>query len=324
MAENRRTDPIGDKIDTQTGNNSSNDKDNEAESGMDRAKTNVESVYPPRTNDKPDEKTKSSHEWIRTTLAFSAFCVSIGALFVSSDSRDAAKRSAAAAERSVAVARENVATAKAALEANQRAYVSLGKADGTVAKYIPPSKGKNKGTISLYFQNTGPGPAVNFMVNAVRRLPKGHPLLTEQSKKERHIVRWQYWFKGKPFGKGFTPGFTMAASSTQEIPLDAMWTPTVKEWELINTGKVQDSLSISGNLEYCDRWGKYHCELFDINYKPSPVGFFTATSMQCPEGFPFLPDPKDLTRGDDYSATPLPPCEQPEERKADDQQKNEQ
>lgn len=212
----------------------------------------------------------------------------------------------------------NAATdqAKAALSAlySQRPYMRLGKADGTIAKYTAPTGNTKKGTIVLYFRNTGPVAAINFLTNVVRVVPSDKALFSQQDRGERHIERWQVW-EGSVFpGQVSTGGDMVEANSIEEVVLDEKWTPTIEEWKLIDGGKSENSFSITGNLEYCDSWGKYHCEMFYLYYRPAPLSRFTAQMSRCLRGFPPLSDPSEIARADDTSATPLARCEQPEER----------
>ena len=115
-------------------------------------------------------------------------------------------------------------------------------------------------------------------------------------------------------------GATVGANSIYRQVLGPEWTPTAEEWKLITLDKSPEgSFSIAGNLEYCDWWGKYHCEWFDIDYRPAPVGSFTARMRECSGGFP--PRRPNAIPGDpEFTVTPLPRCEQPQERAAREEQ----
>jgi hypothetical protein len=191
---------------------------------------------------------------------------------------------------------------------SQRPYVSLGRADGIIAEYAPPAKGDKKGTVLLYFQNTGTSAATNFLTNAYSLLPPA------EKGEQRHIYRARMFFKGKPAGVSFFMGDTVGAGSLRIETLDAKWVPTVDQWKQIAAGQWKAGFYISGNFEYCDAWGEYRCEMFTLKYAPAPVSKFIAnTSRECPNSFVPLPDPTELAKGEDYNAQLLPRCKQPEE-----------
>lgn len=190
---------------------------------------------------------------------------------------------------------------------SQRPYMSLGKADGTIAEYIPPDEGKSKGTILLYFQNTGPVAATSFLVNVFNNLP------LKNVQKDRHIERWRLLYKGWPSGKMMGSGATVGANSVYSEALNPNHVPPWEEWKLIEADQLENGFHIMGNLEYCDWWGDYHCEMFTVEYTPSPVNKFIATwNIECP----FWPptDPNKGVSDPMFETKLLPRCKQPEER----------
>jgi hypothetical protein len=196
---------------------------------------------------------------------------------------------------------------------SERPYISLGKADGTVAEYIPPSEGQEKGTILFYLQNSGPVAAPSFLVNVARRLSDS-PFLPGQERDARHIQRVQLLREGTPVGGIFTVGSAIGANSVHVEMVDREWIPTVGEWQLIASGQPKNLFSLVGNFEYCDRWGEYYCEIFTVQYQPPPVSRFTATTLPCPSDFPPVYDPKERFQFPGYTVELLPRCRQPEER----------
>lgn len=81
--------------------------------------TSVKVPDSPATNGEADKKTKDFHERLRTLLTALALTVAIWAAFVSSDSRNAAKRSAGAAEDSARATQRSAAAAEKSAEAAQ-------------------------------------------------------------------------------------------------------------------------------------------------------------------------------------------------------------
>lgn len=83
----------------------------------------------PNCNDGTTKKTKDSYKWLKAIWAVVPILVSLCAVIVSSDSRDAAQRSANAAEKSAAATQQNATTAGVALlaatERDRRVLLNL-------------------------------------------------------------------------------------------------------------------------------------------------------------------------------------------------------
>jgi hypothetical protein len=196
---------------------------------------------------------------------------------------------------------------QAAIDAlhSQRPYMSLGKADGVIAKYQPPVGEREKGTIELYFLNTGTAPATRFLVNAFSSLP------TAEKIQERHLYRAKRFRDGKFIGWALMGGNTVGRDATRIEVLDAKSVPSPDEWRQVEDRKLD--FSIRGNFEYCDLWGKYTCEVFMLTYRPSDGGSFTIdASLPCPPSMIAKPD----LQGKDPSVyvEMLSECQQPQER----------
>jgi hypothetical protein len=203
--------------------------------------------------------------------------------------------------------------AEQTLRATQRPYVSLGKADGIIVEYAPPPEGERKGALLVFFQNNGVTPALSFLANVYSWWP-----LAQSEIPDRHIMRWRGVDKqGRGAGRPIYPNVTIGANSIQAVVIDQKWIPSHEEWELMKAGKLEHALTLGGNLEYCDQWGKLHCEMFNIRYEPPPVDRFVASTHECPPGFPPPVDKAKLGVGDDIEIIVSPPCEQPGEREAE-------
>lgn len=207
--------------------------------------------------------------------------------------------------------------ADAAIQAlhSQRPFVSFGKPDGRLLDYIKPRKSDKKGSIILYFRNTGPAPAQNLLINAYSSLP---PI---EKGGNRHLYRFRIYFKGQPAGISFMGGTSLGASSVHSQPLEEKWVPNPEQWSLIRSGQWNGTFRIEGTFEYCDSWGQYRCETFAARYQPPPIDNFIATQA-LPQCFVHTPDPSEMAKGEDYRAEPLPTCEQPEERSLQMQKQN--
>lgn len=186
----------------------------------------------------------------------------------------------------------------------QRPHISLGRADGEIAEYLPPGEGEEKGSIVLYFQNTGPVAATRFLTNISSSVS---PDPTQ--KKPQQIYRYNLLREGKRI-YGETIGPTIGANSTHPVALDAQAVPTADQWALIQSGQRPEGFSVSGTFEYCDLWGEHHCEAFTAYYLLPPGNRFVRSyGMPCPT-FP-LPDLREAP-GDEIEF--LPRCKQPREQ----------
>jgi hypothetical protein len=204
--------------------------------------------------------------------------------------------------------------AERSLQVTQSPYISLGKADGIIAEYVLPPEGATKGAMYLFIQNTGNAPALSFLANVHSDLTPG-PVFFE------HIQRWRNLDKkGRIVAWPISERPTVGANSVYVIVVDPQWIPRIDEWEVIKADKWDGGFSLSGNFEYCDQWGKLHCEMFHVHYKPLPIGRFIANTYQCFIGFPFLLKQSDLGATEEYPVKILPPCEQPGERQREQEE----
>jgi hypothetical protein len=111
---------------------------------------------------------------------------------------------------------------------------------------------------------------------------------------------------------GATPALSFLANVYSYWPLGPI------EWELMKANKLEGSFTLGGNFEYCDQWGRLHCEMFSIHYERPPVGRFLAYTYECFIGFPPPLKRDDLGVSADIKVIILPPCEQPEEHNQND------
>jgi hypothetical protein len=190
---------------------------------------------------------------------------------------------------------------------SQRPYVSLGNKENVVAQYYESHMDGKDGTLLLYFHNTGSMPALNFLVNVGKGVPSSPVWCLGGG---HHIARIDRLYK--PRGERLFPGNTIGAESVYEIPILEVCVPKLDEWKKIQAG-ASDYI-MKGNLEYCDWWGQYQCEMFTIKYDV-PAGRFFGETKSCPDDYPSssVENERELARDDGPRS--FPRCEQPEERK---------
>lgn len=203
----------------------------------------------------------------------------------------------------------NWTTAIDQLQTSERPYVSIGQADGTLAKFSPSSDGK--AAIALFFTNAGHSPALNFLVNAgLAGLP---PRFGKGSIEERHLERFQsLGSPTMPFHGilSSASGTDIPGQSTHREYLVSKWTLTSEEVKGIKTGKYP-FFEVFGDFEFCDQFGEYRCREFSLRYVPSPVDAFVSGPLPVRDCFlmPSVPPPEPVPM------KVLHRCEQPGERK---------
>jgi hypothetical protein len=233
----------------------------------------------------------------------------IGLLFTLCETIKATKAATNAALSTKLAADAAVAQSQAAVDAlySQRPVVSLGNRENIVAQYFAPRMGGENGALILYFQNTGPMSALDFLVNAKVGLFSN--MVWCLGIAGRHIERIDKTYK--PRGEKRFPGNTIGAESVYETPVAKVCVPTPDEWQKIQAG-ISD-YKMGGDLEYCDWWGQYQCENFTIQYN-APAGRFFGEMQPCRFGYPPPPLEGRKRERDDGPRT-LERCEQPEEHK---------
>jgi hypothetical protein len=187
---------------------------------------------------------------------------------------------------------------KAALDASivasrsdQRAYVTIGKPDGTVADIVWPKDDKGNAGVLVYFQNNGRLPA-KFNWGADSPSIALTPL-------DPTIVAYDKWKDGSsadlPTDHMFQPmyraknlkGQNVQWSGTIDIAGGSayqglLWeTPKERMLQLIN---FENSLMLHprGIFEYCDGFGKRVCRRFNLRYAKEPYNrFFLVMEDEC-------------------------------------------
>ena len=205
-----------------------------------------------------------------------------------------------------------------AFQASQRPIVSLGRADGVIAEFAAPTKDDPPDTavgIKLYLHNGGQSPALTPTVAIELQalfLAEGAAPSTKpfQSRNDtlQHLVR----SRGINKNAGQLQGFTSDSIPPQSTYVH-MTGDQLSEEQYEATIKGQRLLILAGRYEYCDVLGNYACRDFELYYQGPPLSAFAKLNeIDCTFMYIYPPHQPDW----EY----LPPCEQPAEREAREQQ----
>jgi hypothetical protein len=187
--------------------------------------------------------------------------------------------------------------AKAALDASiaasrsdQRAYVTIGRPDGTVADIIWPKDEKGNAGLMVYFQNNGRLPAKfnwGSQPGIIEMVP-ADPTVTA-------FNGWNgQWTELDPT-RPFQPMYRARDKKTKSIYLSGaidiaggssyqgilLELPKDRMLQLLNN--TDRMISERGDFEYCDGFGKRVCKQFDIQWAKEPYSrFFLIFEDECP------------------------------------------
>jgi hypothetical protein len=177
----------------------------------------------------------------------------------------------------------------AASRSDQRAYVTIGKPDGTIADIIwPKEPGANAG-IMVYFQNNGRIPAkFNWGSQwGIMEMVPADPTVTEFNKwngawTELDATRpFQPMYRArdkKSKGVNWSGTIDIAGGSSYQ---GVLW-ELPKERMLQVTNNTDRMILPSGIFEYCDGFGKRVCKTFRLSYAREPYNrFFLAMEDEC-------------------------------------------
>lgn len=179
-----------------------------------------------------------------------------------------------------------LAQSKKALEASinaaqseQRAYVTIGKPDGTVADIIWPKEETGNAGLMVYFQNNGRLPAKfnwgsdSSYVAIVPYDPK---------------AKWEGWTGGTYDIQAFRPFQPMTRMKSKDRK-NIQWSGTVDIagggsyqgvlWEMPKERMTQllnldRMVMANGKFEYCDGFGNRVCKKFFLSYAKEPYNKF--------------------------------------------------
>lgn len=175
------------------------------------------------------------------------------------------------------------------LNVSQQAYVTVGRADGTVAEILMPPDSETKAAILVYFQNTGHMPAkFNWGNNSpiIAVLPSDPKAVKEpyggQGFSEfdtENIFRPMYRARRRDQVNGFTWSgtTTIAGNSSYE---GVLWEiPKERMSQLMNLDRP---FMPSGKFQYCDGFGHQVCRKFSLRYAGNPYNkLFLASEEEC-------------------------------------------
>jgi|SRR5579864_338526 len=169
----------------------------------------------------------------------------------------------------------------------QKAYVILGRADGTAAEIVWPKNGDGNAGILVYFQNAGHVPArFNWGADySPVGVPSDPTVIDWNNRKGGWIIlpvtrpfEPMYRAKSRKTGGVQSSGTVDIAggSSYQGI----FWEfPKQRMSQLIEANRPLD---FSGKFEYCDGFGKRVCNRFTIIYAKAPYNhFFIGDEDEC-------------------------------------------
>ncbi len=182
------------------------------------------------------------------------------------------------------------------LNISQRAYVTVGRKDGTVADFIIPKDPAMNVELVVYFQNSGHIPAklawgttpMNFVLGNIKSTGINyiHPfkgmLRTKGTKTES---------RGESGESTIIAGDSVFAAEFGEIPQD--------RFAQFYASKA--TLLMMGNFEYCDSLGDLSTHIINIQYRSAPNNQLSFTLLDDSE-IPTLIPPS--TPDIEY----LPPC----------------
>jgi hypothetical protein len=179
-----------------------------------------------------------------------------------------------------------------ALQTTERAYVIFGSEKGELGQFIDNPIPGQKRIIVLHFYNTGHSTARHLAIHAV----------TDND--DNHLMSSRHRFKG-PRGDIVTIGMSierdLAAGAEHLEYIVSPWS----QREL--TDNMAGRFSISGQFEYCDIFGSYHCQGFSANYLPNIKQFVPSNALPCV----FEPIKPNDRPGEGYKE--IEACEQPNE-----------
>jgi hypothetical protein len=181
-------------------------------------------------------------------------------------------------------------------EASQRPHVSLGGKDGKVGTFS-----SDESLILLHFYNSGPTPALNFVVSA-------WDIFSKSERAHTHMNRY------KPKSG---PGIAIYGNiSNDAIPAESSYVqylvaPRKEQLVQVKTGK--NLFRIEGIYDYCDKFGRFRSETFMLRYRPPPINDFTSDPWKTRSVSQMSdPTPSGMNFGG-HTFIPVKRCKQPNE-----------
>lgn len=194
--------------------------------------------------------------------------------------------------------------ATSALHTTERPSVSLGDTEGKLAEFQKLPDGR--WTVLMYFQNSGRSPAFNFLANFHTSL--------KRDGLDRHLFRFR-----KNVGymeEGDRGSANIPANSLYKKYLSPESELSEEEHQLVTDPAKSNLLFIFGTMEYCDQFGTFHCDGFQMLYNPALKNFITTSvgrgecvTPVAPEGWHAIsvcvqPDEQSKRGGEPYYEAP--------------------
>jgi hypothetical protein len=178
-----------------------------------------------------------------------------------------------------------------ALQTTERAYVTFGSKSGELGEFKDNPMPGEKRIIVLHFYNSGRSTARHLAIHAVTENPG--PMSS------RHRFKG---LQGEIVSTGASIERDLAAGAEHLEYIISPWSQ--RELADMAEGK---RFSVSGQFEYCDIFGTYHCQGFSTNYLPNIKQFVSSPALPCV----FEPIAPTERPGKGYKE--IEPCEQPNE-----------
>jgi hypothetical protein len=208
-----------------------------------------------------------------------------------------------------------------ALQTAERPYVALGDRDGRVGDFVKTDSGIPI-ALKLYFFNSGHEPATNVTIN----LFAFGPGLSQF--RPQHIERWKMVGPSipvrNPGGGSFgNQAITIPGESAYTLYRGGKWMPDSATFQLLDSEIAKREFEPEGTIEYCDRFGEYHCMAFGDRYLGVPFHIFIvdiADQYLCPRGemsqMSDRPDPEIIRQpsGEIDRQVAIARCPQPDEQ----------
>ena len=181
---------------------------------------------------------------------------------------------------------------------SQRAHVTVSNKDGKVASF----QNRKNPVLELYFYNSGPSPALNFIVFARHSFYRGDFAYSPQN-------RYTSKSKGGAVMEGHLGAVSIAAEGSY---IHDFHNISQEQLDQIRSGK--NLFVVDGIFHYCDIFGRFRSEHFSVRYRPTPIDDFVPGPFPRRSRVSQMSDPpqKGLreTIGD---LVILPRCQQPHE-----------
>ena len=154
-------------------------------------------------------------------------------------------------------------TASQTLKITQRAYVTIGRADGIAAEFLMPKEPKGNVGVVIYFQNSGHLPdKFNWgILTGLGLESKSSPKFTPMTRTKNR----------KDGSMGESGGITIASGSVHVGDFGE-----ISQEDANRLAHSNQLALIWGAYEYCDDLGTYACRQFHIYYKGFPYNTFSS------------------------------------------------